>query len=179
MLQDRLGLSERRACLIVGQHRSTQRREPVRARDDAALRSRLREISKERPRWGYRRAHALLLEEGWALNRKRVQRLWREEGLRVPRRRRKRLRLGDSTIPASRLRAMRPDHVWALDYQFDVTADGRILKQLHVVDEFTREALAMECQRRIDADATVCVLDRLVAARGHAPEYLRCDNGPS
>ena len=178
MLQDRLGLSERRACRIVGQHRSTQRREALRAGDDGALRARLRRISGERPRWGYRRAHALLLEDGWELNRKRVQRLWREEGLRVPRRRRKRQRLGDSTVPAKRLRAERPDHVWALDYQFDVTADGRLLKALHVVDEFTREALAMECQRRIDADATVDVLDRIVAVRGHSPQFLRCDNGP-
>ncbi len=117
MLMDRQGLSERRACRLVGQHRSTQRREPLRAPDDDALRGRLREISRERPRRGYRRAHALLLEEGWEVNRKRVQRLWREEGLRVPRRRRKRQRLGDSTVPARRLRAERPDHVWALDYQ--------------------------------------------------------------
>ena len=150
----------------------------MRAGYDEALRGRLREISRERPRWGYRRAHALLLEDGWEINRKRVQRLWREEGLRVPRRRRKRQRLGDSTIAATRLRAERPDQVWALDYQFDQTADGRLLKALHVVDEFTREALAMECRRRIDADATVEVLDRLVAIRGGAPEFIRCDNGP-
>jgi putative transposase len=178
MLEDRLGLSERRACQIAGQHRSTQRREPVIAQDDAALRARLRELSRERPRWGYRRAHADLLAEGWQLNRKRVQRVWREEGLRVPRRRRKRRRLGDSTVPASRLRAQCPDHVWAIDFQFDQTADGRILKLLHVVDEFTREALAIKCERRIDADATVAELDRIVAARGHGPKFLRCDNGP-
>ena len=84
MLQDRLGVSERRACQIASQHRSTQRREPCVAPDDAALRARLRKLSEDRPRWGYRRAHATLIEEGWALNRKRVQRLWREEGLRVP-----------------------------------------------------------------------------------------------
>ncbi len=178
MLQDRLGLSERRACQIAGQHRSTQRREPVVAEDDAALRARLREISRERPRWGYRRAHAELLSEGWQINRKRVQRIWREEGLRVPQRRRKRLRLGDSTVPASRLRAERPNHVWAIDFQFDQTADGRILKLLHVVDEFTREALAIKCERSIDADATVAVLDRIVATRGRGPTFLRCDNGP-
>ena len=178
MLCDRLELSERRACQITGQHRSTQRREPKRAPDDGALRGRLREISRERPRWGYRRAHARLLEEGWALNRKRTQRLWREEGLRVPARRRKRQRLGESTVPAARLASERPDQVWALDFQFDQTADGRILKLLHVVDEFTREALAIECQRRIDADATVAVLDGLVAARGTAPGHIRCDNGP-
>ena len=121
----------------------------------AALRAELRRISRRRPRWGYRRAHQLLLDEGWELNRKRTQRLWREEGLRVPQRRRKRQRLGDSTVPAERLRAERPDHVWALDFQFDQTADGHNLKLLHVVDEFTREALAIECRRRIDADHTV------------------------
>jgi putative transposase len=95
----------------------------------------------------------------------------------VPQRRRKRQRLGDSTVPAQRLRAEAPDHVWALDFQFDQTADGRILKLLHVVDEFTREALAIECDRRIDADKTVAILDRLVAERA-APAFIRCDNGP-
>jgi putative transposase len=177
-LRDRLGMSERRACRLAGQHRSTQRHEPVVAKDDAALRAELRRISRERPRWGYRRAHQLLLDDGWELNIKRTRRVWREEGLRVPRKRRKRQRLGESTVPASRLRAERPDHVWAIDFQFDQTADGHNLKLLHVVDEFTREALAIECHRRIDADKTVSVLDRLVAERGTAPGFLRCDNGP-
>jgi putative transposase len=177
MLMDRKGLSERRACEIVGQHRSTQRREPWVAQDDAALRARLRRFSRDRPRWGYRRAHVQLREEGWSVNRKRVQRLWREEGLRVPVRRRKRYRLGESTVPAKRLAAQRPNHVWALDFQFDQTADGRVLKLLHIVDEFTREALDVHCERRIDADRTVGRLERLVAERG-APEHVRCDNGP-
>ena len=176
MLRDRFGVSERWACRVVGQHRSTQRYEPMRAEDDAALRARLREISAERPRWGYRRAHHRLCEEGWAVNRKRVQRLWREEGLRVPVRRRKRQRLGDSTVPAQRLRAERPNQVWALDFQHDQTADGRVLRLLNVVDEFTREALQMLVERSIDADMTVSVLERLVAGRG-APEFLRMDNG--
>ena len=170
MLKDRLDVSERRACLIAGQHRSTQRRNACVASDDGALRAALRALSRKRPRWGYRRAHARLLEEGWSLNRKRTQRLWREEGLRVPQRRRKRQRLGESTVPASRLRAERPDHVWALDFQYDQTADGRIVKLVHVVDEFTREALEMKCERRIDADSTVVTLDGLVAVRGGAPE---------
>jgi transposase InsO family protein len=134
----------------------------------------LRRISRKRPRWGYRRAHAELLEKGWSVNRKRVQRLWREEGLRVPRRRRKRQRLGESTVPARRLAAQRPDHVWALGFQFDQTADGRTLKLLNVVDEFTREALSMKCERRIDADATVAVLDRLIAVRGSPRESSSC-----
>ena len=89
MLRDRLGVSERWACRVVGQHRSTQRREPVRAVDDMALRAELRRFSTDRPRWGYRRAHHHLRELGWEVNRKRVQRLWREEGLRVPQRKRK------------------------------------------------------------------------------------------
>ena len=113
------------------------------------------------------------------VNRKRVQRLWREEGLRVPAKRRKRQRLGDSAVPpAARLRAERPNHVWALDFQFDQTADGRVLKLLNIVDEHTREALAVVAARRINADATAATLDRIVAWRGTAPGYIRCDNGP-
>ena len=112
------------------------------------------------------------------VNRKRVQRLWREEGLRVPRRRRKRQRTGESAVPGQRLRAQRPDHVWALDFQFDQTADGRVLKLLHVVDEFTREALEIRCERRIDADHTVRRLDWIIETTGRIPELIRCDNGP-
>jgi putative transposase len=177
MLQDRFGVSERWACRVVGQHRSTQRHQPEVADEDVVLRRLLREISVQRPRWGYRRAHVRLGELGHAVNRKRVQRLWREEGLRVPARRRKRQRLGESTVAGGRLRAERPDHVWALDFQFDQTADGRVIKLLNIVDEFTREALAMHVARRIDADQTVAVLERLAAQRG-APAHVRCDNGP-
>lgn len=112
------------------------------------------------------------------VNRKAVQRLWREEGLRVPAKRRKRQRLGSSTLLAQRLAAEHLDHVWALDDQFDQTTDGRILKLLNVVDEHTRQALAITVDRRIDADATVVVLDRLVAQRGRRPRFIRMDNGP-
>jgi putative transposase len=177
MLCDRLHVSERWACQVVGQHRSTQRREPVAAADDEALRAELRAFSTRRPRWGYRRAHTHLQQQGWEINRKRVQRVWREEGLRVPRRTRKRRRLGEVTAPKELLRAQRPNHVWALDFQFDQTADGRVLKLLNVVDEFTREALVMHTARSITADETVEVLERLVAQRG-APTHIRCDNGP-
>jgi putative transposase len=145
---------------------------------DRVLREQLRRFSRIHPRWGYRRAHAQLVEQGWVINRKAIQRLWREEGLRVPTRRRKRRRLGISTTPADRLAATHPDHVWALDYQFDQTADGRILKLLNVVDEHTRQALAIVVERSIDADATVAVLDHLVVERGTAPRFIRCDNGP-
>lgn len=116
MLCDRLGVSERWACRVVGQRRSTQRHEPKTAGDDAVLGAELRKFSAERPRWGYRRAHHHLRELGWEINRKRVQCIWREEGLRVPVRKRKRRRLGDSTVPAVRLRAECPNHVWAFDF---------------------------------------------------------------
>src|SRR4051794_34109776 len=102
MLRGPFRVSERRACRIVGQNRSTQRHQGDPVNADALLRALLREFSAERPRWGYRRAHTRLAELGHTVNRKRVQRLWREEGLRVPKRRRKRRRLGESTVPASR-----------------------------------------------------------------------------
>jgi putative transposase len=178
MLQERLGLSQRRACAIVGQHRSTQRHRPVETDPDHELRRRLRDFARAHPRWGYRRAHAVLVREGHGVNRKKIQRLWREEGLRVPAKRRKRQRLGASTTPADRLCATRADHVWALDYQFDVTATGRIIKILHVVDEFTRESLADVVAHSIDADATVACLDKIVGRRGTHPSFIRCDNGP-
>jgi putative transposase len=111
------------------------------------------------------------------VNRKRVQRLWREEGLRVPQRRRKRQRLGESTVVADRLRAERPGHVWAIDFQFDQAFNGRAIKLLNIVDEFTREALAMHAAHSITADDTVRILEALARERG-APEHVRCDNGP-
>jgi putative transposase len=176
-LQRVFGVWQRWACQLVGQHRSTQRHQPVEPDRDRVLRDELRRLSRAHPRWGYRRAHAQLRQQGWTVNRKAVQRLWREEGLRVPVRRRKRQRLGTSTTPAARLAAEHPDHVWALDYRFDQTEDGRIPKLLNVVDEHTREALTITVERRLDADATVAVLDRLVAERQTTPRFIRCDNG--
>ena len=113
--------------------------------------------------------------EGWVVNGKTIQRLWREEGLRVPQRKRerKRLQLGESTVPAKRLRGDRPNHVWAPDFQFDTTTDGRTLKLLHVVNEDTREALAIRVARSIDADHAVRVLYQIVRQRGTAPELVR------
>ncbi len=178
MLCGRLGVSERWACRVVGQHRSTQRREPTRVRDDEALRAALRKIAVERPRWGYRRAHHELCQDGWEINRKRVQRVWREEGLRVLSRARKKRRLGEGAGESTRLRATRPGEVWALDFQHDQTADGRSLRLVNVVDEFTRQALVMRAERSITADQTVAELEALVASGGGAPEFLRCDNGP-
>ncbi len=111
------------------------------------------------------------------MNRKRVARLWREEGLRVAVRARKRPRPAGQP-DRSALRASGPDEVWAIDFQHDMTADGRALRLVNVVDEFTREALIMEVARSISADQTVGELEALVARRGRAPAFLRCDNGP-
>ena len=111
------------------------------------------------------------------VNRKRVGRLWREEGLRVPQHKRKRRRLGDSTSPDRRMVAERPNHVWTFDFQSDQTADGRVLRFCNIVDEFTREALVMHVARSIDADTVVALLEGLVAERG-APGHLRMEGGP-
>jgi putative transposase len=175
VLVDRFGVSERRACRVTGQHRSTQRR-PARPmpNEEAKLRRRLRAIARDHPRWGWKTAHVILRREGHTINRKRTRRLWREEGLRRPapcKRKRRRLPSGEL------LRAERPNHVWAIDFQFDETADFRRLKLGNIVDEFTREALAMRVARRCDADDVVAIIEQLVAQRG-APAHLRMDNGP-
>ena len=176
-LQEGFGVSERFACRVAGQHRSTQRK-PRRPRpvDDAELRAELRAIAKAHPRWGYKMATRVVRREGWQVNRKRVQRLWRDEGLkRPPQRPRKRRRVRLDTT--ERLRALRPNHVWAIDFCFDETADQRRLKLANIVDESTREALAMRVGRTCTAEDLIVELDRLVAEHG-APHSLRCDNGP-
>jgi putative transposase len=139
------------------------------------LRERLHVLARRHPRYGYRRVHVLLKREGWACNRKRVQRLWRDEGLHVPRKTRRRNRA--ARTPGS-VTATRPDQVWAIDYLFDRTREGRPIKILNVTDEYTREALACVTARSIGADQTVEVLDNLVNARDQAPTHIRCDNGP-
>ncbi len=173
-LQQRFGVSERRACTLVGQHRSTQRRRRSLVPDEAHLRKRLRTLAQAHPRWGYRKQHDLLLREGFRINRKRVRRIWREEGLQVRRRRRRR-RTGPSS--PGNVSASFPNHVWAMDFEFDQTRRGRTLKILNVTDEFTREGIAGEVDYSLDARRMVGVLERVVEERG-APRYVRCDNGP-
>jgi len=173
-------VSQRRACWITGQHRATQRRPPPVCRsEEARLRARLRRIARAHPRWGWRMAWRVLRREPggqWSgVNHKRIRRLWREEGLRRPARPRKRRRVAAGVT--ERLRAERPNQVWAIDFQFDETSDGRRLKLANIVDEHTREALAMRVARTCSADDLVEVLAGLVAGRG-APEHLRMDNGP-
>ncbi len=123
-------------------------------------------------------ATALLKRAGMEINAKRVQRLWREEGLRVPRRQRKRTRLGKSEHGTQRLSAERVNQVWSYDFVMDQTEDGRRLKWLPICDEFSRELVALEVERRMEARDVIRILDEAVAARGCVPEFIRSDNGP-
>ena len=138
------GVSERHACRVLDQPRSTQRyraKEPP--DDEAALVADMRRHAAKHLRFGYRRVRALLCREGWSVSLGRVQRLWRREGLRVPQKRRKRRRLGTSKNGCTRLAAERPNHVWSYDFVMDRTEDGRQLKILTMVDEYTRENLCL------------------------------------
>jgi putative transposase len=158
----------------VGQHRSSQRYRRTRVPDEALLRERLRALACKHPRYGYRRIHVLLTRDGWCCNRKRIQRLWRDEGLHVPKRpvrRRKHRRAPDNVV------ADHPDHVWAMHFAFDQTADHRPIKILNITDEFTRECVASVPARQINADRVVSILEELTSWRP-APGYVRCDNGP-
>jgi putative transposase len=176
MAVERFGVSERQACRVIGQARSTQRRPPP-APDEAEtqLRAWLRAFSIERPRWGWRRAAVQARREGWRVNHKRIQRLWREEGLRVPYRKRKKPLRGHGHVGA--FCPIRPNVLWAMDFQFDQTTDARTLKLFNIIDEHTRECPAIVVARSINADTVVATLDRLAAQRG-APTFVRFDNGP-
>lgn len=135
------------------------------------------ELAALHPRYGYRRVTALLRREGWRVNRKRVHRIWRREGLRVPVRQRKRRRLGAEENACQRRRAEAKNQVWSYDFVMDQTEDGRRLKMLPVVDEHTRECLTIEVARHFTAQDVVRTLDRLFKERG-APQFIRSDNGP-
>src|SRR5262249_7714665 len=157
--------SERRACRVLGQARSSQRRQPKCNEAEERLVTRMLELVREHPRFGYRRIWALLRREGFRVNRKRVWRLWRQQGLQVPRKKRKKRRLGHSGTSCVRRRARYKNHVWAWDFIFDRTADGRPLKWLTLVDEFTRECLALEVARGMTAKAAAQVVARVIAER--------------
>jgi transposase InsO family protein len=176
-VQQTLGVSQRRACRVLGQPRRSQRYEPQRRDDEGKLVGRILELVRRHPRYGYRRVWALLRHEGWTVNRKRVWRLWQQEGLKVPQKRHKKRRLGTSVNGVLRQRATHPNHVWAWDFIFDTTANGRSLKWLSIVDEYTRECLALEVDRTMTATDVVDVLIELVHARG-VPGHIRSDNGP-
>jgi transposase InsO family protein len=136
----------------------------------------MHEIARANPRYGYRRAWAVLRDEGWVVNRKRVDRLWREAGLKVPQKTQKRRRVGTGENSTVRLAPERPNHIWCYDFVFDATEDGRTLKLLPILDEYTRECLALVVGRSLTSHHVVATLDRLIAERG-APIFVRSDNG--
>jgi len=173
----RHGVSERRACRVVGQARSTERYERKEAEDELRLRQAIHRMAGKRPRYGSRRITRELRTEGWKVNRKRVERIWREEGLQVPRRVRKKRRLGHSENGIVRRQPERPNHVWSYDFVSDQTEDGRTLKILVVLDEFTRRSLALEVGRSFTSRDVIATLEALVDEHG-APDFMRSDNGP-
>lgn len=172
-----LEVSERFACRVTGQHRSTQRHPPASQTptdSDSALRDRLRTWARNHPRQGFRRAYHDARGKGWTVNHKKLQRLWRAEGLRVPTRRRRK-RIGTSTATA--VTAQAPNRAGVVDFQFDATDDGRPVKIVSIVDEHTRECLGGLVECSITADRLIDELDRIAVERGY-PAVLRCDNGP-
>jgi len=167
------GLSERRACQLLGMTRSSYRY-TVRRQQPAGLRERLRELAQERHRFGYRRLTVLLRREGWAVNHKRVYRLYRQEGLAVRRRKRQRMgavRRQPLAIPT------RPNERWSMDFITDALSDGRKFRTLNIVDDFNRECLAAEVDTSLTGARVVRVLERLRERRG-LPQILVMDNGP-
>jgi len=172
-----LQVSERRACRVLGQTRATQRRYHHVSSDEERLASRVVELATRYGRYGYRRITALLRHEGWQVNHKRVEGIWRREGLKVPRRQPKRARLWLNDGSCVRLRPEHKDHVWSYDFVIARTADGRAFRILTLVDEYTRECLALLVARHITSQDVIDQLFQLFVLRG-IPEHVRSDNGP-
>ena len=177
LVQKKLGVSERRACAVLGQARKTQRRISLTTDEEARLVARITELATQYGRYGYRRITAMLKEEGWQLNHKRVERIWKREGLKVPQKQPKRGRLWLNDGSCVRLRPEHKDHVWSYDFVLARTSDGRAFRILAVLDEYTRECLAMLVDRRITSQDVIDQLYQLFLLRG-VPEYIRSDNGP-
>lgn len=172
-----LGVSERRACRVLGQHRSTQRHAAIAREDEEALTKAIVELASRYGRYGYRRITALLRQSGWEVNAKRVERIWRREGLKIPARQPKRGRLWLHDGSCVRLRPEYPNHVWAYDFVTDRTHNGKAFRLLTVIDEFTRECLAIRVGRKMDSNDVLHTLADLFLLRG-IPGSIRSDNGP-
>jgi len=174
---DFLHISQRRACQVLGQARSTQRRNPYVGAEEERLTKDIISLATKYGRYGYRRITALLNSDSWNVNHKRVERIWRREGLKVPKKQPKRGRLWLNDGSCIRLRPEHKDHVWSYDFVKSRTEDGRAFRILTMIDEFTRECLAMLVSRRITSQDVIDQLFQLFVLRG-IPEYLRSDNGP-
>lgn len=174
--RQRLGTSERRTCDVVGLARSTLRYQSKPQNDDD-LRFALIRLAKHYGRYGYRKIGELLRAEGWRVNHKKVERLWREEGLQLPARHKKRKRLYHHDASVIRLRPQYPNHVWSVDFVHDKLSNGRPYKMLTVLDEYTREALSVTVATKMGSAEVLDALYPLFLKHGK-PEYLRSDNGP-
>ena len=169
-------MTERRACRVLGQPRTTQRYQSIVADDEGPLTAAVIRLAGQYGRYGYRRVTALLRAEGWHVNHKRVERIWRREGLKVPAKQPKRGRLWLNDGSCIRLRPCWPNHVWAYDFVQARTHDGRVFRMLTVIDEFTRECLAIEVARRLRHDDVLACLADLFTRHG-PPGHIRSDNG--
>ena len=172
-----LGVPERRACRVLGQHRSTQRKVPTTPDDEAALTADIIALAIQYGRYGYRRITVMLHRAGWVVNVKRVERIWRREGLKVPQKQPKRGRLWRNDGSCIRLRPEYPNHVWSYDFVEDRTHNGRKFRMLNVIDEFTRECISIRVSRKLKAVDVIDVLADLFILRG-IPRHIRSDNGP-
>jgi len=175
-LTKKMKVSVRRACMVLGIGRSTYHYQPTTTPLESALTERIIELALQYGRYGYRRITALLNNEGIKVNHKRVERIWRQEGLKVPARqpKRRRLWLNDGSI--IRLRALYPDHVWSYDFVMHHTSDNRKFRMLTIIDEYTRECLAIEVGRSLTRESVLERLTELFIQRG-IPEHIRSDNG--
>ena len=170
-------MSERRACRTLGQHRSTQRKVPQGRADEERLTDDIIELADKYGRYGYRMVTALLNNAGWCVNHKRVERIWRREGLKVPQKQRKKGRLWLNDGSCVRLKPERPNDVWSYDFVQDRTTDGRVYRTLNIIDEYTREALMIRVDRKLNSTDVLDALTDLFILRG-PPEYIRSDNRP-
>ena len=176
-VRDKLCVSERRACAALGQHRSTQRKIPQGRKDEELLTADIVELARQYGRYGYRKIAELLRRAGWLINDKRVERIWRREGLKVPTRQPKRGRLWLNDGSCIRLRAEHRNHVWSYDFVEDRTHNGRRIRMLNIIDEFTHECLAIRVSRRLKSIDVIDALSDLFILRG-VPGHIRSDNGP-
>ncbi|UWR01946.1 IS3 family transposase [Ruegeria conchae] len=176
-VRHKLRVSERRACRVLKQHRSTQRKLPKGRADEKRLVADMIELARQYGRYGYRRIAALLRDAGWQVNDKRVERLWRREGLKVPMKQPKKGRLWLNDGSCVRLRPEHRNHVWSYDFVHCRTDDGKAFRTLNVIDEYSRECLAIRVDRKLNSSDVIDVLSDLFIMRG-VPSYIRSDNGP-
>ena len=172
-----MDVSKRRACKVIGLSRMTQRYKTKQPNKDKALTAEIKKLATRHKRYGYRMITAKLRQDNWVVNHKRVQRIWQKEGLQVPYRRKFKKAKGSSVNSCVVKKAQYPNHVWTYDFMSDQTENGRKLKLLTVLDEFTRESPAIEVGRSIRAKDVITVLEYLFMVRG-TPKYIRSDNGP-